>query len=185
MQFVETGNGAYRAMSLKLNLSRLRLAAVGVTVLTLLGCADSPRGGAEQLFADAWRYDSAGAGAAATRTYGDLAALHPDSPLAPIARERLAALSGQLDGAGSGAARAFEKQDFVCTLPGLYGRDARWCGIVREVAANDLLLEVKSLRLNSFWAWGLARSTCTGNRYIGYLSYGDQVWVPRRCLVPR
>jgi hypothetical protein len=172
-------------MSLKLNLCRWRPAAALAAALAVAGCADTPRAGAEQLFADAWRHESAGAGVAAVRNYSDLTTLHPDSPLVPIAQERLAALSGQLDGAGLESTRAFEKQDFVCTLSGLYAHDARWCGVVREVAANDLLLDVKSVRLNSFWAWGIARSTCTGNRYISYLSYGDQIWVPRRCLTPR
>jgi len=70
-------------------------------------------------------------------------------------------------------------------MPGLYTRNAQWCGLVREVGAADLLVEVKSMRLNSFWAWGIAASTCTGGRYLGFLSYGEPIWVPRRCIVAR
>src|SRR3954447_14775614 len=172
-----------------LNLRRI----AALAVLALAGCIHMEGGGADSLFAEGWRNESAGASAAAARSYGELTARYPTSPLAAIAAERLAALGaraepvggGDGDAAATAAGNAFAADDFVCTLAGIYPRDARWCGLVRHVSPGDLLLEVKSLRLNSFWAWGFGASTCTGGHSIGYFSYGDLIWVPRRCIAPR
>jgi len=161
-----------------LRATALFLPAVISVAISVAGCAER---GAETAFADAWRYDAAGASAESVRAWSEFVDRFDDSPLAPIARERLAALAFRP--AAMPAALTFAKDDYVCTGPGFYYRDARWCGRVRTGADPWYLVELGSLQLKTVWAFGFKPSTCTGNRYLGYFSYGTQVWVPRDCLV--
>jgi len=86
-----------------------------VTLLVLLlgGCAEGVAGAAEGLFAEAWRNEAAGAPATAVAGYTELTTRFPESPLAPIARERVAGLAAQLDAAPIVVGNAFEPGDFV------------------------------------------------------------------------
>ena len=139
---------------------------------------------AELLFSQGWQAERAGAAEDALRAYGALSRQHVGSPLAAIAGERIAALAGS-----SGASRPPrleakppERGDVVCTRPGLWRREARWCGIVRDASDPWYRVELTQLRLGTVWALGLSSSTCSGDRFLGYWSYGAQLWVPRDCV---
>lgn len=140
-----------------------------------LGLADGWT--AEALFAEAYRLEtSASPGDAATQ-YRLLLERFPASPLAAVARERLAILP-----APPGPAQPYQIGDFACTAAGLYPGKARWCGIVRERRPDQLLVEVAEIRLDTLFALGFNPSVCTGQRFIGYFSHGDRVWIPSACL---
>ena len=136
----------------------------------------------EATFARAYWYEAQGATGEAIRDYDVVIEQHPRSPLAAIARERL----GGLGGGGPAAAADpgdIAQGDAACTAPGLYPKDGRWCGIVRKRFDPYVQVEVTHLRFGTIWALGFSRSVCTGNRFLGYFSYGERVWVPRTCLV--
>ncbi len=138
----------------------------------------------EAMFARAYWYEAQGATGEAMRDYDVVVERHPGSPLAAIARERLGAL-GTTGGSAAAAADPGDlaQGDAACTSPGLYPKDGRWCGIVRKRFDPYVQVEVTHLRFGTIWALGFSRSVCTGNRFLGYFSYGERVWVPRTCLV--
>jgi hypothetical protein len=148
-----------------------------LAVLSLGGCAEHA---AETAFATAWQLDTAGAGAESVRAWSDFVDRFADSPLAPIATQRLAALSGRP--AAADPPRVLADGDYVCSAPGLYAHDARWCGWVRSGAEPWYLVELGSIQLKTIWAFGFRSSTCTGNRFLSYFSYGERIWIPRSCI---
>jgi hypothetical protein len=169
---------------------------IAITLLLPLGLASCASGSwwpgsggdptdPEAMFARAYWSEAQGATSEAMRDYDDVVERHPGSPLAAVARERLNTLGSSA--AGSSAADAdpgaLAQGDAVCTAPGLYPRDGRWCGIVRKRFDPYVEVEVTHLRFGTIWAIGFSRSVCTGNRFLGYFSYGERVWVPRTCLV--
>jgi hypothetical protein len=161
-----------------------RLAAFGLALAGLAVTSCSGPTDTELLFSQAWQAERAGSPEDALRAYGTLSRQYPDSPLASIASERVAALAGS-----SGASRPPrleakppERGDVVCTRPGLWRRDARWCGIVRDASEPWYRVELTQLRLGTMWALGLSSSTCSGDRFLSYWSYGARLWVPRDCV---
>lgn len=140
-----------------------------------LGLADGWT--AEALFAEAYRLEASASPGDAAGHYRLLLERFPASPLATVARERLAILP-----APPGPAQPYQIGDFACTAVGLYPGKARWCGIVRERRTDQLLVEVAEIRLDTLFALGFNASVCTGQRFIGYFSHGDRVWIPSTCL---
>lgn len=132
---------------------------------------------AEALFAEAYRLEAAASPADAATQYRLLLDRFPASPLAAVARERLAILP-----APPGRAGPYQIGDLACTAIGLYPGKARWCGIVRERRQDQLLVEVAEIRLDTVFAFGFNRSVCTGQRFLGYFSQGERVWIPSACL---
>jgi hypothetical protein len=168
-------------------------------VLLLAGCADDnnirlglQRAGlnepvqtsdAEAVFAEAYRLEQHAAFGEAAQYYNIVSDRYPTSPLATIAQERVARLSGgQVAAVAVPEPAALAPGDYVCTVEGLYPNQARWCGRVRRLRTPYVMLEVTELHLNSWLAMWFSASTCTGDRTLSWFSRGAQVWVPRRCL---
>jgi hypothetical protein len=70
----------------------------------------------------------------------------------------------------------------VCSQHGLYGNDARWCGIVTFDEAQFIRVEVTDIKINGFGQIGITRSTCTGNTFLTWFSRGTSIRVPKRCM---
>jgi hypothetical protein len=133
----------------------------------------------EAVFARAYWSEASGAEGDALRDYDTLAARYPESPLAAVARERAQSLSGKRHAV---APDDFTEGDVACTAPELYPNRARWCGVVRRTHGPYYLVEVTQLEFGTIWTFGFSRSVCTGNQFLSWFAYGDQIWVPRDCL---
>ena len=70
----------------------------------------------------------------------------------------------------------------VCSQNGLYGNDARWCGIVIFDEGRFMRVEVTDIKINGFGQIGITRSTCTGNTFLTWFSRGTSIRVPKRCM---
>ena len=70
----------------------------------------------------------------------------------------------------------------VCSQNGLYGNDARWCGIVTFDEGKFMRVEVTDIKVNGFGQIGITRSTCTGNTFLTWFSRGTSIRVPKRCM---
>lgn len=70
----------------------------------------------------------------------------------------------------------------VCSQNGLYGNDARWCGIVTFDEGQFMRVEVTDIKINGFGQIGITRSTCTGNTFLTWFSRGTSIRVPKRCM---
>ena len=160
------------------------LVALGFALL-VAGCgggrAFDPTAAAsiEAVFARAYWSEASGAEGDAVRDYDALAARYPESPLAAVARERAQSLAGK---GRAASPNDFAEGDAACTAPELYPNRARWCGVVRRTQGPYYLVEVTQLEFGTIWTFGFSRSVCTGNRFLSWFAYGDQVWVPRTCL---
>jgi hypothetical protein len=181
-------------------MSRVAMRIAMVTALAasvLVGCIDGPprfgvqraalvdnpgqSSDAEAVFAEAYRLEQRASFGQAVQYYNLVVDRFPASPLADIARTRVAGLAGQTAVAPTDAS-VLAPGDYACTVEGLYPNKARWCGVVRQIRHPYFLVEVSDLRLNSWLAFWFSRSTCTGDHMLNWFSQGDQVWVPRTCL---
>ncbi len=70
----------------------------------------------------------------------------------------------------------------VCTQEGIYGNEARWCGLVRFDEGEFLRVEIRDVKLPSFGQIGITRSACTGNQLVTWFSRGTSLRVPKRCM---
>lgn len=70
----------------------------------------------------------------------------------------------------------------VCTQEGIYGNEARWCGLVRFDEGDFLRVEMRDVKLPSFGQIGITRSACTGNTLVTWFSRGTSLRVPKRCM---
>jgi hypothetical protein len=183
-----------------MTLSLSRTLFLGIFTLALLGgCADeqirlglqraaltapSPTSDAEAMFAEAYRLEQRADFGHAAQYYNVVVDRYPSSPLAEIAKQRLAGLSSGDTTAAAAAAdpATLAAGDYACTIEGLYPNQARWCGLVRQVRTPYFLVEVTDVHLNSLMALWFSRSTCTGNQMLTWFSRGNQVWVPSSCL---
>lgn len=136
---------------------------------------------AEALFAEGYRLEQAGNLVEADQAYQILLQRHPASPLAGVATDRLSSLRK----AAAARPRGLVAGDYTCTAPGIYPKEARWCGVVRQQSADYLLIEIYEVKPGTIFAMGFSASVCTGDRFIGYFSHGERVWVPRRCMAER
>jgi hypothetical protein len=140
-----------------------------------------PSSDAEAVFAEAYRLEQRASFGQAVQYYNLVIDRFPGSPLVGIAQERVAQLAGQQAVAVAEPA-ALAPGDYACTVAGLYPKQARWCGVVRQLRYPYYLVEVSQLSFNSLLAFWFSRSTCTGDRLLTWWSQGEQVWVPRSCL---
>lgn len=144
----------------------------------------------EQRFVAALSAERAGRANEAANVYSDLVAQYPHTDSARLAAERLAMLPAAIPPAvidpepiSPGKSAAMNGK-FVCTLPGLYGRGSKWCGVVRNAVDGYMSVEVKRVNANGFFNIGFTRAPCTGNTFITKLSRGIRVTVPQNCMGP-
>ncbi len=71
---------------------------------------------------------------------------------------------------------------YLCTVDGLYSNSSRWCGVVRREYDRYFEVEVSKVTIKTPLAVGFNSSACTGNKFIGYFSFGERVWVPQNCM---
>ena len=172
------------------------LAALLAGVFVLAGCAVSgPRFGpqraaltdgavasdAEAVFAEAYRLEQRAAFAQALQYYNLVIDRFPGSPLVVIAEQRVALLAGQ-QAVAVNEPSVLGPGDYACTIDGLFARQARWCGVVRQLRYPYFLVEVRDVQFNSWFTFWFTRSTCTGDTLLSWFSQGDQIWIPRTCL---
>lgn len=155
-------------------------------------------GGPELALGDAMMLERAGRNAEAAQLYSQIAAVAGNTATGLLANERaqrLRAPAVQVV-AYPGAALplmgtvpldyAERRQSlagrYVCTAPNIFARQANWCGRVLREEGNEVEVEVRSLRLNSFFAIGFSSAPCTGNRFLSIFSSGKRIWVSRGCL---
>ena len=136
---------------------------------------------AEALFAEGYRLEQAGTSGEAEQAYQALLQRFPTSPLGSVAADRLS----NLRKAAAARPRGLVPGDYSCTAPGIYPREARWCGVVRQQNNDYLLVEIYEVKPGTIFAMGFSASVCTGDRFIGYFSHGERIWVPRRCMAER
>ncbi len=174
---------------------RRALAALFAAAIVLAGCAGGVRLGAqraalsdgavgseaEAVFAEAYRLEQRAAFAQALQYYNLVIDRFPGSPLVAIAEQRVAQLAGQ-QAVAVGEPSVLGPGDYACTVEGLYARQARWCGVVRQLRYPYFLVEVRDVRFNSWFNFWFDRSTCTGDTLLSWFSQGDQIWIPRTCL---
>ncbi|MBI3517223.1 MAG: hypothetical protein HY060_24580 [Proteobacteria bacterium] len=187
----ERGGRATRQISPR----RRALAALFAAAVVLAGCAGGVRLGpqraalsdgavgsdAEAVFAEAYRLEQRAAFGQAVQYYNLVIDRFPGSPLVAIAEQRVAQLAGQ-QAVAVGEPSALGPGDYACTLEGLYAKQARWCGVVRQLRYPYFLVEVRDVQFNSWLTFWFTRSTCTGDTLLTWFSQGDQIWVPRTCL---
>ena len=172
------------------------LAALLAGVVVLAGCAaGGPRIGpqraalsdgavasdAEAVFAEAYRLEQRAAFAQALQYYNLVIDRFPGSPLVVIAEQRVALLAGQ-QAVAVNEPSVLGPGDYACTIDGLFARQARWCGVVRQLRYPYFLVEVRDVQFNSWFTFWFTRSTCTGDTLLSWFSQGDQIWIPRTCL---
>lgn len=143
----------------------------------------------EARFVAALTAEGAGRTNEAASAYSDLMAQYPHSDSARLAAGRLAMLPAMAPSAAAVAAPAATGSPatagkFVCTMPGLFDRNSKWCGVVRQANAAYVSVEIKRVNANGIFNIGFNRTPCTGNTFITRLSRGSRVTVPQNCMGP-
>ncbi len=167
---------------------------------TMLAATDrvNALGGPDVALNDAMMLERAGRNAEAAQLYADIAALTGNTPTGLLANERAQRLRAPMPQvvAYPGAAAplmgttpldyAQRRQPlagrFVCSAPGIFPNRANWCGRALREEGNDVEVEVRSVRLNRFFAIGFSAAPCTGNTFLSIFGSGKRIWVSRGCL---
>lgn len=155
-------------------------------------------GGPELALGDAMMLERAGRNAEAAQLYGQIAAVAGNTATGLLANERAQRLrapavqvvaypGAALPLTGTVPLDYAERRQplagrYVCTAPNIFAKQANWCGRVLREEGNEVEVEVRSLRLNSFFAIGFSSAPCTGNRFLSIFSSGKRIWVSRGCL---
>jgi len=155
-------------------------------------------GGPDLALGDAMMLERAGRNAEAAQLYGQIAVVAGNTAAGVLANERAARLrappvqmvaypGAALPLMGTTPLQYAERRQplsgrYVCTAADIFPSRANWCGRVLREEGNDVEVEVRSVRLNSFFAVGFASAPCTGNRFLSIFSSGKRIWVSRGCL---
>ncbi|MBP7064747.1 MAG: hypothetical protein KBB36_11310 [Ferrovibrio sp.] len=155
-------------------------------------------GGPELALGDAMMLERAGRNAEAAQLYGQIAAVAGNTATGLLANERAQRLrspavqmvaypGAALPLMGTVPLDYAERRQplagrYICTAPNIFAKQANWCGRVLREEGNEVEVEVRSLRLNSFFAIGFSSAPCTGNRFLSIFSSGKRIWVSRGCL---
>ena len=143
---------------------------------------------AETIFVQGYTAERAGQDATAMQLYTQVAGAYPASGIATMARERLGVLQRRANAPRRTSAlpQAVSMAGaYLCTRRGLFPRESKWCGFVRGDADELLQVEVREISYNGLFAIGFSATTCTGGVFIGPLSHGRAVTVPRACMEAR
>jgi hypothetical protein len=155
-------------------------------------------GGPDLALGDAMMLERAGRNAEAGQLYGQIALVAGNTATGILANERASRLrappvqmvaypGAALPLAGTTPLNYAERRQalsgrYVCTAADIFPNRANWCGRVLREEGNDVEVEIRSVRLNSFFAIGFASAPCTGNRFLSIFSSGKRIWVSRGCL---
>ena len=148
----------------------------------------APPAQAESVFVQAYTAERAGRNDQAAKLYTQLTGAYPSAAIGGMARERLAALQQRLNAPQRQLAlpeRVALTGAYLCTRIGLFPRNSKWCGFVRGEAEDQLQIEVREIAYNGLFAIGFGSTTCTGGVFIGPLTHGRMVTVPRVCMEAR